>query len=200
VADSAEVPAVAVVDPVGAPVVAVVDPAGAPVVAGADPAGYRVVAVANSVEGRAGAAKGRHGWVAPADGRAGGFGESLIRTAAQEPEAVGAEVAWRGRPAWADEPLPTGRRPRAPADLSSARLCLISCTKSKTSSQSCSTAGNVYSSEYANNRVLKLPAGSSTPVELPFTGTTDGISGTPKTVAVQGPAMTNENDRKRPAT
>ena len=32
------------------------------------------------------------------------------------------------------------------------------------------TAGNVYITDYWNNRVLKLPAGSNTPVELPFTG------------------------------
>ena len=32
------------------------------------------------------------------------------------------------------------------------------------------TAGNVYPADANNNRVLRLPAGSNTPVELPFTG------------------------------
>jgi DNA-binding beta-propeller fold protein YncE len=32
------------------------------------------------------------------------------------------------------------------------------------------TAGTVYVTDYYNNRVLKLPAGSTTPAELPFTG------------------------------
>jgi serine/threonine protein kinase, bacterial len=49
-------------------------------------------------------------------------------------------------------------------------LCLISCTKSKTSSQPCSTAGGVYVADRLNGRVLKLPTGSTTPVELPFAG------------------------------
>ena len=31
-------------------------------------------------------------------------------------------------------------------------------------------AGNVYTADHGKNRVLKLPAGSNTPVELPFTG------------------------------
>jgi serine/threonine-protein kinase len=31
-------------------------------------------------------------------------------------------------------------------------------------------AGDVYVSDYTNNRVLELEAGSTTPVELPFTG------------------------------
>jgi len=31
-------------------------------------------------------------------------------------------------------------------------------------------AGNLYVTDYDNNRVLKLPAGSSTQTELPFTG------------------------------
>ena len=32
------------------------------------------------------------------------------------------------------------------------------------------TAGDVYVSDFSNNRVLKLPAGSDAPAELPFTG------------------------------
>jgi serine/threonine-protein kinase len=32
------------------------------------------------------------------------------------------------------------------------------------------TASNVYVTDYWNSRVLKLPAGSNTAVELPFTG------------------------------
>jgi DNA-binding beta-propeller fold protein YncE len=32
------------------------------------------------------------------------------------------------------------------------------------------TAGNVYLADLGHSRVLKLPAGSTTPVELPFTG------------------------------
>ncbi len=39
--------------------------------------------------------------------------------------------------------------------------------------------GTVYLADFNNNRVLKLPAGSTTPVELPFTGLKD-----PKGVAV----------------
>jgi serine/threonine-protein kinase len=42
-------------------------------------------------------------------------------------------------------------------------------------------AGNVYVTDYWNNRVLKLPAGSTTAVELPFTGLSH-----PEAVAVDG--------------
>jgi DNA-binding beta-propeller fold protein YncE len=37
------------------------------------------------------------------------------------------------------------------------------------------TAGDVYIADYNNNRVVKLPAGSNTQVELPFTGLSNPI-------------------------
>ena len=81
-------------DPAGAvvaavdPVVAVVDLVGARAVV----AGVQVVAVADPAEDRGVAAEGRYGWVAAAERLAEGFGESLIRTAAQDPGAVGAQA------------------------------------------------------------------------------------------------------------
>jgi hypothetical protein len=147
--DRADAPAgwaaVAAAGPAAARVVAAADRAEDPVAAVADPAVSPAVAVADPAGARGMAAEGCCGSMAPADGRAGGTAESLIRMAEQAAGAagVGAQVACRARPARADEPLPTGRRPRALADSSSARLCLISCTKSKASSRPRSAAGSL---------------------------------------------------------
>lgn len=56
------------------------------------------------------------------------------------------------------------------------------------------TAGNVYLADFDNNRVLKLPAGSATQTELPFTG----LNG-PCGVAVDtaGDVYVNDADNNR---
>ena len=75
-------------------------------VAAADSAADPVVAVANPVVAAVNpvAAVGDS-----AGGRRGGSGESGTRTAV-EAGVVAVHPGWAARPAWADDPLPTGRR------------------------------------------------------------------------------------------
>jgi serine/threonine protein kinase, bacterial len=67
--------------------------------------------------------------------------------------------------------------PKVPASYSS--QVVLPFTNVNPEGVAVDTAGTVYLADFNNNRVLKLPAGSTTPVELPFTGLKD-----PKGVAV----------------